>query len=243
MPAFEFAMNCEEYRQALGENPHFDGGAGHIADCAECRDYRQSMLALDATIKAALESPVPELSMPELPEIDTGQVVSLDSRRRFAAPAWLAVAASAVLVAIVAVQMFGSQPQFETLGAEIVAHLDHEPQALRVTDKAVSDERLGKVIPANIANLDHSGGLITYAQSCRINGKLVPHLVIQGENGPVTVLLMPEERIESAEALEGEGINGVLIPVGDGSIAIIGEKDENLDTIRRNVTNSVSWST
>ena len=241
-------MNCEEYRQALGEDPHFDGGAGHIAECAECRDYRQSMLALEAKIKSALEIPVPELVMPELPPIEidkteTDKVVSLDSRRRFGGPAWYALAASVALVAIVVVQMFGSQPQFETLSDEIVAHLDHEPYALRVTDKAVSDERLGKVVPANIANLDHSGGLITYAQSCKINGKDVPHLVIQGEKGPVTVLLMPDERIENAEALEGEGINGVLIPVGNGSIAIIGEKDENLDTIRRNVSNSVTWST
>ena len=242
-PAFDTDMNCDEYRQALGENPNFDGGAGHIADCAECRDYRQSMLALDATIKSALEIPVPKLVMPELPDVDTDKVVSLDSRRRFGGPAWYAIAASVALVAIVAVQMFGSQPQFDSLSDEIVAHLEHEPYALRVTDKPVSDERLGRVVPANIANLDHSGGLITYAQSCKINGKDVPHLVIQGENGPVTVLLMPDERIENAEALEGEGINGVLIPVGNGSIAIIGEKDENLDDIRRNVTNSVTWST
>ena len=213
-------MNDEDYKQAVDENPR-----------------------LEATIKAALEVEVPELVMPELPEIDTDKVVSLDSRRRFGAPTWFAMAASLALVAIVAVQMFGSQPQFDSLGDEIVAHLDHEPHALRVTDKAVSDERLGKVVPANIANLDHSGGLITYARSCEINGKKVPHLVIQGENGPVTVLLLPDERIESAETLQGEGINGVLIPVGNGSIAIIGEKGENLDDIRRNVSNSVTWST
>lgn len=242
-PAFEADMNCEEYRQALGEDPHFDSGASHVADCAECRDYRQSMLALDAKIKSALEIPVPQLVMPELPEIETDKVVSLDSRRRFGAPAWIAMAASVALVAIVAVQMLGTQPHFDSLSDEIIAHLDHEPYALRVTSKPVSDERLGKVVPANIANLDHSGGLITYAQSCKINGKLVPHLVIQGENGPVTVLLMPDERVENAEALEGEGINGVLIPVGNGSIAIIGEKDENLDDIRRKVSNSVTWST
>ncbi len=213
-------MNDEEYKQAIDEDPRFE-----------------------ATIKAALEIEVPELVMPELPEIDTDKVVSLDSRRRFGAPTWFAMAASFALVAIVVVQLFGTHPHYDSLAEEIVAHLDHEPYALRVTDKPVSDARLDRIVPANIANLDHSGGLITYAQSCEINGKMVPHLVIQGESGPVTVLLMPDERIESAEALEGEGINGVLIPVGNGSIAIIGEKDENLDDIRRNVTNSVTWST
>ena len=236
-------MNCEEYRQALGENPNFDGGAGHLAECADCQAYRKSMLALEAKLQKAIAIPVPDLVMPDLPEIDTGNVVSLDSRRRFGTPAWLAMAASVALVAILAMQIFGGAPQYDSLGDEIIAHLDHEPKALVVTDVAISDRRLDRVVPANIANLDHSGGLITYAQSCEINGKLVPHLVIQGTNGPVTVLLMPDEKIDEAKDLEGKGINGVLIPVGDGSIAIIGDKDENIDEIRRNVTNSVTWTT
>jgi hypothetical protein len=236
-------MNCEEYRQALGENPNFDGGAGHLAECADCQAYRKSLLALEAKVQKAIAIPVPELVMPDLPEIDTGNVVTLDSRRRFGAPAWLAMAASVALVAVLAMQIFGGAPQYDSLGDEIIAHLDHEPNALVVTDVAVSDRRLDRVVPANIANLDHSGGLITYAQSCKINGKLVPHLVIQGTNGPVTVLLMPDEKIDEAKDLEGKGINGVLIPVGDGSIAIIGDKDENIDEIRRNVTNSVTWTT
>ena len=236
-------MNCEEYRQALGENPHFDGGAGHLADCGDCQAYRRSMLALEAKIERALDIPVPELVMPDLPAIDTDKVVSLDGRRRFAVPAWFAAAASFAVVAIVAVQIFGTAPQYDSLSDEIVAHLDHEAGALRVTDEPVSENRLERVVPANIANLDHSGGLITYAQSCRINGKLVPHLVIQGQNGPVTVLLMPDEHIDAAEHLEGKGINGVLIPVGDGSIAIIGEKDENIEDIQKSLVDSVTWST
>ncbi len=242
-PGPTFEMNCDEYRQALGEDPHFDGGAGHLTECRDCQAYRQSMLALEAKIAKALELPVPELVMPELPEVEAGNVVALDSRRRISPPAWLALAASIALVAIIGVQMFGSGPSFDSLGDEIVAHLDHEPKALRVTDDAVSGKRLAKVVPANIANLDHSSGLITYAQTCVINGHKVPHLVIQGENGPVTVLLLPEERILNAEALEGESINGVLIPVGNGSIAIIGEKNENIEAIRENVVNSVTWST
>lgn len=236
-------MNCEEYRQALGENPNFDGGAGHLAECADCQAYRKSMLALEAKVQKAIAIPVPELVMPDLPEIDTGNVVSLDSRRRFGVPTRLAMAASVALVAILAMQIFGGAPQYDSLGDEIIAHLDHEPKALVVTDVAVTDRRLDRVVPANIANLDHSGGLITYARSCKINGKLVPHLVIQGTNGPVTVLLMPDEKLDEATDLEGKGINGVLIPVGDGSIAIIGDKDENIDEIRRNVTNSVTWTT
>ena len=80
-------------------------------------------------------------------------------------------------------------------------------------------------------------------RTCVINGKEVPHLVIQGKSGPVTVLLMPDEMVDGAQQIEGESINGVILPVGSGSIAIIGEEDERLDTIQESVMHSVSWST
>ena len=91
--------------------------------------------------------------------------------------------------------------------------------------------------------MKHDAGLITYAQTCVINGKKVPHLVIQGKNGPVTVLLMPDEMVDGAVEIEGESINGVILPVGNGSIAIVGEDGERLDKIQESVMHSVTWST
>ena len=94
-----------------------------------------------------------------------------------------------------------------------------------------------------MAELDHSAGLITYAQSCIINGNRVPHLVIQGQRGPVTILLMPDEEVHEAIDIMGEHVNGIILPVGDGSIAIVGEREESLESIRRKVLNSVTWTT
>ncbi len=48
---------------------------------------------------------------------------------------------------------------------------------------------------------------------------------------------------DGAVQIDGQSINGVILPVGSGSIAIIGEADENLDSIQKNVMNSVAWST
>ena len=125
----------------------------------------------------------------------------------------------------------------------MIAHLDHEPAALRVTDVAISDDRLHSVVPASVANLDHGAGLITYAQTCIINGKRVPHLVIQGAEGPITVLLMPDEQVTGAVDLAGDNINGVILPVGGGSIAIIGAGGERLDAVREELLQSVTWTT
>ena len=236
-------MNCEDYREAIGADPSYDGGEAHVSACAGCLAYRDELRALEGKIGRALAISVPELRMPDLPDVDTSSVVPLAARRRLTAPAWLAVAATIVLAAFVGIRMYGSSITYPSLADEIIAHLDHEPYALRVSDEPVDDARLAKVVPANVAKVNHDAGLVTYAQTCVINGKKIPHLVIQGERGPVTILLLPDEAIDDAVQLEGESINGVLLPVGGGSVAIIGERDEELDTIQQNIVNSVTWST
>ncbi len=236
-------MNCEDYRQAIAAEPSYDGGEAHLSACVECRAFRDEMRALNQNLGRALAIDVPDLRMPELPQIDTADVVPLAGHRRFTMPSWIAVAAMLVLAAFVGFRMVGSNVTYPSLADEIVAHLDHEPRALRVTDKPVDDRRLAKVVPANVAKMNHDAGLITYAHTCVIHGKKIPHLVIQGERGPVTILLLPEEMIESAVQIHGDSINGVILPVGSGSVAIIGERDEALEAIQQNIVNSVTWST
>lgn len=233
---------CEEYREAIAAEPSFDGGAAHLSQCASCQAFGAEMLARDLKISSALAISVPELKLPELPELDMSKVTAMPLRR-FAQPAWLAVAATVTLAAFIGFGMFGSDVSNATLAEQILVHIDHESVAFRVVDEAVTDERLARVVPASIATMDHSAGLITYARSCLINGREVPHLVIQGERGPITILLMPGEKISGAQTIEGENVHGIILPVGDGSIAIIGEDGEHLERIEEQVKNSVTWST
>lgn len=236
-------MNCEEYRQALTADPAWTGGAGHVAACAECQAFTRKVQALNLDIARALQIDVPPLVLPDLPEVDSGSVTTLASRRRSLKPLWFAIAATVVLATSISLRMSGIFETYETLGEEVLAHLDHEPAALRVTDTPVSDERLQRALPATVAVFDRGEALITYANPCVINGHRVPHLVIQGQYGPVTILLMPEEQVAEATDLDGETVHGVILPVGDGSIAIIGSRRESLDPIRRQVIESVTWTT
>ncbi len=235
-------MNCEDYKQAIAAQPSFDGGAGHVADCADCQAYRRDMLALDQQISRALTVDVPELIMPELPELETANVVSLLGRR-LTPPAWLAMAAAVVLAVTLGVRYVGTNVEYESLADEVLAHLQYERYSRRVTDVAVSDERLNSVVSADIARLDRSATLVTYAQTCIIGGHEVPHLVIQGERGPVTILLMPFAKVSGPQSLSGEYMSGVILPVGDGSIAIVGVRDEPLERIQTELLKSVMWST
>lgn len=246
-------MNCEQYRAAIAAEPSYDDSSGHLSDCAACEAYRAEILELEQVIGRALALDVPKLEKPEFPEViaevspdlstsRSDNVISLP-KRNWASPAWLAMAATVVAAALLGIRLLSSGVEYESLADEVLAHLDHEPYALRVTDVAVSDARLASVVPANVAQMDHSAGLITYARSCVINGHEVPHLVIQGERGPVTILLMPEETISEPQHLEGVSINGVILPVGSGSVAIIGESEESLEKIQQQVLKSATWTT
>ena len=66
---------------------------------------------------------------------------------------------------------------------------------------------------------------------------------MQGQYGQVTILLMPDEHVAEAMPIDGEYLKGVILPVGRGSIAIVGDRDEPLESIKKNVVNSVVWTT
>ena len=87
-------MNCERYREAISADPAFDGGTEHVSACVDCQAFRSEIQALDAGIKSALQIHVPELKMPDLPDIDvsaaSNNVAPLATRRAFTKPIWFA---------------------------------------------------------------------------------------------------------------------------------------------------------
>ena len=242
-------MNCEDYREAIAADPSesFESGAAHVAACDSCNAYRAEMRALDNVIARALAIDVPELKIPDLPPIgeDDENVVNLPFRRvaNISTPAWIGIAASFALAAIIGMQFVGNGPaNDERLAIEVLAHVDHEPWALKVTDVSVSDEQFARVIYPAVGPMDRDVGLVSYARTCIINGMSIPHLVIQGQHGPVTLLLMPNEMVSSPVSLVGESVNGVILPHGNGSIAIIGEREERIQDLEQRVIDSVEWS-
>ncbi len=240
-------MDMEQHKETIAADPTapIDDRGLSAEDLAALEAFREEMLELDRKIGNALLIDVPELKLPELAAIDEdSNVVDMPFRNKLQkrAPLWLGLAASAALVAVLGGRSLLDSNDSSALAAEVVAHLDYEPHALVVSTQAVPEQRLQTVVNNSGARIDSSVGLVTYAQSCVINGKTVPHLVVQGKLGPITLLLMPEESVDMAVPLSGESIKGVILPVGSGSIAIIGEREENLQEIEQQVVDSVEFS-
>lgn len=234
-------MNCEAFRKAVTADPA-DASAqlrSHEGQCSECRQYREAMQQFDVRLCRAMEISVPPIKMPDLETTDN--VVPMP-KRRMTTSIWFGLAASVALAGWLGLTLVAPGDPHLSLAEEIVAHMDHEQESRVVTNVAVPERTLASVVNSDVAELSPGIGLVTYARSCVINGNLVPHLVIQGEKGPVTLLLLPDESIDAAIPLEGSNINGVIVPVGEGSIAIIGVREESIEDIGNRVIESVKWS-
>lgn len=242
-------VDCLEFRRRVGSEPGRQdvGLKAHEAECAGCRAFAESHRALDSRLADALRFDVAAVcgaaTRSTAPQQHRHGAATSRGRR-----GWLAVAAA--LVAAVAFWI-GFQP-FSThdnaehehrLIAEVVNHIHLEPAPWtpgrpRVDGAEVSGvlERSGNV------DVDQTGlGPITYVMSCVVNGRRVPHFAIQGAHGPVMLLLMAEESISRPLPIEVQGYSGVILPVGDGSIAIVGRADEPLEPLIARVRGSVFW--
>lgn len=246
-------MDCEEYRSAIAADPggSFEGAAGHAAGCEACRAYTAEQRALDERIGRALAIEVPELVLPELPPVAAagpGQVADFarPRGRRFSTPAWLALAAGVAAMLVFVVRGPGPEDSYyASLAAEVLAHMDHEESSRRVTTVPVTDATLSGVLDAKVRELDTGEAIVSYAMSCVINGHVVPHLVVQGRTGPITLILMPAENVDTVVPLNGENVHGVILPADTGSIAIIGQREDQLAEIGEvgeRVIDSVKWS-
>lgn len=234
-------MNCENFRQAVTADPADTSAQllSHEGRCSECRQHREKIQQFDARLRLAMEIPVPSIKIPDLENTDN--VVPMP-KKRMTTSIWLGLAASVALAGWLGLTLMSPGKPRLSLAEEIIAHMDHEQDSRVVTNVAVPERTLASVVNSDVAELSPGIGLVTYATSCVINGNLVPHLVIQGDKGPVTLLLLPDESIDAAISLDGSNINGVIVPVGEGSIAIIGVREESIEDIGNRVIESVKWS-
>lgn len=250
-------MNCKDFKISIDAAPAeaFDGRDSHLAECAECAQYLAAARQFEGLLGKAMKVPVPDMEQRDMPldtQSEANNIIDFNAARvgapaasRFSAPIWLGLAASLALGAFIAYRFVDIAPpatDSNLLASQLLDHLSHEPYALKRTSQPVSFELLHNVVDPVDAEVNDQIGLISYASTCTINGESIPHLVVQGEQGPVTILIMPNEHVDAVVPVENAEFHGAIVPAGDGSIAIIGRKGESIDDIRSKIGQSIRLS-
>ncbi|MDE1461983.1 DUF3379 family protein [Spartinivicinus poritis] len=246
-------MNCLEFRRVVLEEPQqlSPALAEHKQQCKECLRYYTQLQEQEALLMEALAVPVPDdlaakimlqcsfdqTSDQEVTETEP-TIVPLKSKsktfRQFIGG--FAVAAS-VMMGVVFWQAHLNSEQ-QQLTEMFVQHMEHEAHSL-VLEEPIPVGRVGFTLNnvgikamAELAN-------VTYAANCVIEDKMVAHLVVKTDKGPVTVLLMPHKQFGDEFAEEAKQWQVALNNMKQGSVAFIGPKSLNMEPIQQQVMQSV----
>lgn len=203
-------MNCEQFRTLVGAEPNTTRPdvLAHAEQCAECARYREQMQSMDRLIYRALSVDVQAAAAPSLPQSN------LRAWRMAAS-----VLITAILVAFTSIWLLTPR---DTFAAEVIAHVQEEPDSLLITSDTVSDARLKKILGAAGLRLKPGVAHVSYAAPCHFRGRLSPHMVVQTGQGPITVLVLPEEPSRPREHIGEEGFQGVVLPAPRGVIVVLG---------------------
>ena len=232
-------IDCTRYRQAMLAQPHDADPVlrEHCASCPECTLFTERLLRFESGLQRALRVAVADAVVPLRPRAP---------RRTLGFRKGWAMAAGMVVAVVVAGGLWLGVPR-SSLAADVVTHMQEEPQAWRRTDVPVQSAALQDVLRDSHLRLAAGTGLVSYAASCHFRGHQVPHLVIQTEGGPVTVMVLVHEHAQKPVQFDEQGYRGVIVPVaGHGSLAVLtrGPATEfgTIEHTAHRVLDSIVWT-
>jgi hypothetical protein len=213
-------MNCLEFRRTVGAEPHASTPdvVAHAAECPQCARYQREMQQMDGLIHRALNVQ-PRFGGEVEPQVASPAAAPSQQRARRRLQWSLA---ASVMLAVFLGSLWLAYPR-TTLAEQVVVHVEHEANSMVRTDAAVDRAALQDVLARSGVRL-RDIGRVSYAMSCAFRGHQVPHLVVQTAGGPITVLLLPEERsVSTPQKFSEGGYAGVILPAPRGAIAVLGE--------------------
>jgi hypothetical protein len=236
-------MDCARYRRSMMADPHDpDLELGeHRESCHDCNLFTERLLSFESRLERALRVDGSDRVVPLRAKSPRAALRSPVYRK-----GTLAMAASVLLAFVVAGALWLAAPG-PSLAADVVTHMAGEPDAWRRTDVPVPTPELQDVLRNTHLRLTADAGIVSYASSCEFRGRRVPHLVIQTESGPATVMVLVHEQVPKPVEFDEQGYRGVIVPVaGHGSLAVLTRGPtpdlRTVQHIAQRVLESIVWT-
>jgi hypothetical protein len=198
-------IHCHHARLHIGGEPQALPAEvrEHLTTCADCSRFLDETLAMDGRLRGALELPLDRFTTPHRPA---------------AMPRRYAMAASVVLALLIGGGFWLLRPQ-SALAGDLIEHVTHEPESWQ-QQRLISQSELAALLGDLGVRFD-TRMPVTYAAPCIFRGRAVPHLVVQTDQGPVTVMLLAHEEVSSRQEFSEGPYRGILLPARQGSVAVI----------------------
>lgn len=242
-------MDCAQFRRMVLADPRGDNDQmrAHASSCEPCARYALELRRFEDRLERALRFEVGGPSRAARATVVPFRSRDAQPRRPpYLRRGWLAAAASILLAAALGLGVWlGSSGP--TLAAAVVGHMAGEPDAWAVTRVPVPQAALIQVLEASNVRLATEAVLVTYARSCEFRGHKVPHLVVQADGGPITVMVLTHEATRETVRFDEHGYRGIIVPVpGHGSLAVLergsGSDLHLVEQVAAQVRRAIDWT-
>ncbi|MGR5149966.1 DUF3379 domain-containing protein [Photobacterium alginatilyticum] len=235
-------MDDLEFRRRILADPNDNSQEMIAAKNASITNRKLSdeLLQLDAKLESILKVDVPDDLADRILFHQSGQPEKDRGRTRF----HLAIAASIAFVFGLFVGQFNSQivPTGATSEIAQVAmeHVYTEAPFIEGIDESVSLQQVNAKLTPFGSELTSLPGHVYYVNHCGFGDKNALHMVMATENGKVTVFVVPEQQPQMS-SFSDSNLSGVVMPVQNASLIVVGEKGQNVAPIAESLGSDLNW--
>lgn len=215
------------------------------------RKHLDEMQQLDRQVRSTLEVDVPaglaeRILLRQAMAAEEEQVVSLPvtpARTQWRA---LAIAASVAFLLGMSTRWISWPVAPDTLSLAQVAmsHVYGEEPFIHAVDEQVSLHTINAKMEKYGATLSEMPGMkVTYVNHCAFYQGPALHMVLQGRMGPVTLFLVPKHLPLTIQSDFADGtLKGEILPLKGANMVLIGDMQEPLAPVARQLESRLHWS-
>lgn len=236
-------MNCLQFRRTLMVNPDSQERdfLQHMNTCPDCAKEAQRAWRFEEKLHSALSTEPPDglearILLAQTAVRSGGHKHPRHRHWTVAAGFLLAMGLSAWL----GFQWQSTDTAGDGLDQLVLNHVHSELHHLEEPGH-VTPEAVQLTFAQFGAHAGAGLGQVRYIGRCHIRNQAGVHMVLSGEQGPVTVLVMPGEHVEHRLQLNSADFSGLIVPTEYGSLAVLGNHQEPLDRALEKIRTSVHW--
>jgi hypothetical protein len=194
---------------------------------------------LDASIEEVMNIPVPENLAHK---IILNQSLNQHQETKKRGRVHLALAASvAFAIGISFTTLNQSQPEFN-LSEGALAHFYHAKE-METGDSNLSTQQVNFKLASFGTEFSSDIGKVYSANFCDVDNVRTLHLIMDGEQGKVSVFIVPhEDRFLIQDSFGDKDMDGRALKMGDHDMVIIGEKNEPLDKLQKSLLGKLNFT-
>ncbi len=235
-------MNCLAFRRLAYQDPKSTDAnfVAHAQSCTDCGRFLREQLKVERLIGQAVGI---EESHTLASRILLRHSFEAEAPRKWWSGHLTKLSAAAALIMVVGLAAFiiPLHPKASGLDKTILTLINEAPFALTAKTPVSKQKVTTALAPIGIS-LSTDIGSITFASRCFVRDKLAGHIVLEGEAGPITVLLIPNQRLLARGRIRGGHWSGFIVPSGLGAIAIVAHPGEPLENVERRIVDAVRWA-